>query len=70
MLWLRGSLTRPLSRSYLLRPGFNVEKSILRTVSTICSRNYRVTTKVQNAFRGLLYATLTGSPVPQAFTMT
>ena len=61
---------RLLSGNYLLKPGFNVERSMSRTVSVICSRSYRITTKVQNACRGLLYAILTGSPVRQVSTMT
>ena len=70
MLWLRESLMRLLSGNYLLRLGFNVERSMFRTVSIICSRSYRITIKVQNTYRGLSYAILTGSPVRQVSTMT
>lgn len=60
---------RVLLRDCLLQPEFNAEQFMFRTVSIICSENYRITTKVQNTCRGSFYATLIESPVRQVSTM-
>ena len=70
MLWLRDQLIMLLSGSYLLKLELNGGKFIFKTVSTICSGNYRLTTEVQHSVHGLPYATLTRSPVPPVSTMT
>ncbi len=70
MLWLRDQLIVLLSGSYLLKLELNMGQFIFKTVAAICSRNYRLTTEVQDSVHGLPYATLTRSPAPPVSTMT